>query len=136
VIRLVLDADHMIRYDDPDSLYTVFQRSDAGEARVKASFFDSLGLPTGTLTAERIMFDETGHVMIATGDVILQSEDGRRLQSEKIIWDEEARSGHAPGYVSLTTEDQNIRGYELDASEDLARWKLKRPTGTVRIREQ
>lgn len=135
VIRLVLEAGHMVRFEDPDSVYTVFQESET-DNRVRALFFDSLGQETGRLASERVLFDEIKRVMIARGDVVLESSDGRRLQSETIIWDEVSHSVEAPGFVSLTTEEQNIRGYELVASEDLDRWTLKRPTGTVQIREE
>ena len=136
VIRLELDAAHMLRYEDPDSVYTLFQKGDSLADRVTASFFDSLGTGTGTLSAEYVLFDEVEHTMIATGDVVLESTGGRRLESEKVLWNEELGTIQAPGFVSLTTEDQNIRGYELDADEDLKAWTIKRPTGTVRITEQ
>jgi hypothetical protein len=134
VIRLTLDAAHMVRYEDPDSVYTFFEK-DGQASRVTAAFFDSLGAATGTLSSEYVLFDEAEHTMIANGDVVLESARGRRLESEQILWNEESGSIQAPGFVSLTTEDQNIRGYELEATEDLSTWKIKRPTGTVRIRD-
>ena len=134
VIRLVLDAAHMLRYEEPDSVYTLFE-ADTLSGRVIASFFDSLGVATGTLSAEYVLFDEVEHIMIATGDVVLESTGGRRLESERLRWNEDSGTIQAPGFVSLTTEDQNIRGYELEAREDLNTWTIKRPSGTVRIRE-
>ena len=135
VIRLELDAAYMLRYDDPDSLYTLFDRGATAEDRVTATFFDSLGTQNGTLSAESVRFDEVDHTMIATGDVVLSSVEGRTLESEELHWDKDSRSIGAPGFVSLTTEDQQIRGYELVADEDLGTWSIERPTGTVTIRE-
>ena len=135
VIRLVLDAAHMMRYEDPDSVYTLFEKGDGISDRVAVSFFDSLGEGTGTLSAEYVLFEEVEHTMIATGDVILESAGGRKLESERLLWDEDSGTIEAPDFVSLTTEDQNIRGYELKAREDLRTWTIKRPTGTVRIRD-
>ena len=135
VIRLALEAAHMIRYEDPDSVYTLFEKGTDASGRVVASFFDTLGVETGTLIAENVLFNEVEHKMIATGDVLLESAHGRKLESERLLWDQDSGTIEAPGFVSLTTEDQNIRGYELDAREDLSTWTIKRPTGTVRIRE-
>jgi len=135
VIRLVLVAAHMLRYEDPDSVYTIFEKGDEISDRVTVSFFDSSGSGTGILSAEYVLFDEVEHTMIATGDVVLESAEGRMLESERLLWDEDSGTIEAPGFVSLTTEDQNIRGYELEAAEDLRTWTIKRPTGTVRIRE-
>jgi len=135
VIRMVLEAAHMVRYDDPDSLYTVFERGDAPADRVRATFYDSTGVQTTNLTAESVLFDEKDHTMIARGDVVLESEQGRKLESEYVEWNEDARTIEAPDFVSLTTENQHIMGYELIANEDLSTWSIKRPTGTVLIRE-
>ncbi len=135
VIRLVLDAAHMLRYEEPDSMYTLFRKGDEISDRVTVSFYDSTGSRTGALSAEYVRFDEVDHTMIATGDVVLESTEGRTLESERLLWNEDSGTIEAPGFVSLTTEDQNIRGYELEAGEDLRTWTIKRPTGTVRISE-
>lgn len=136
VVRLELEAGRMMRYEDPDSVYSLFESNDGGGSRVTATFFDSTGSMTGTLSAERIRFNETDHTMIANGDVVLESGAGRRLQSEELRWDEDRGMIEAPGFLSLTTEDQNIRGYELEATEDLSSWSIQRPTGRVTIREE
>ena len=135
VIRLVLDAAHMVRYEHPDSVHTLFERGEDGNDRVTATFYDSTGAKTGTLSAESVLFDEEAHTMVATGDVVLESNEGRKLKSEEVFWDKDSRTIEAPHFVSLTTEDQHIRGYELVADEDLKTWSLSRPTGTVTIRE-
>lgn len=135
VIRLTLEAAHMLRYEEPDSVFAMFERSDTLTDRVTASFFDSLGIGTGTLIAERIRFDEVDHSMIASGDVVLTSSDGSKLETEELLWDEGEGTISAPGFVSLMTDDRNLRGYELEANEDLSNWSIKRLSGSVRIRE-
>lgn len=134
VIRLVLEAAYMRRYENPDSVHTLFEKGDGVLDRVTVSFFDSLAAKTGTLSAEYVLFDEVERTMIATGDVVLESASGRKLESERLIWFQDSGTIEAPGFVSLTTEDQNIRGYELEANESLGTWTIKRPTGTVIIR--
>ncbi len=134
VIRMVLAAPYMVRYDEPDSLYTRFSASDSVADRVVVTFYDSLGALTGTLTANVVLLDEASYKMIASGDVILASETGRRLESERIIWDDASKQIEAPGFLSLTTEDENIRGYRLRADEDLDSWEIERVTGTVAVR--
>jgi LPS export ABC transporter protein LptC len=129
VIRLELNAARMRRYEDPDSLYTIFDNGDDSSGRVGATFFDSLGQQSGTLSAEYVRFDETTREMIAAGDVVVESGEGRRLQTERLVWNEEAGTIEAPGFVSLTADNQNIRGYEFNASEDLLTWTLLRTTG-------
>jgi hypothetical protein len=134
ILRLVLEADLMLRYDDPDSLYTIFRRGEDTDTRVNATFYDSLGNLSGTLSAERVRFNEIDNTMLANGDVVVDSDRGQ-LESEEVHWDEESGQISAPGFVSLTTDKENFQGYDLEANEDLSRWSLKKPTGTFTIEE-
>jgi hypothetical protein len=134
VLRLVLEAAHMTRFDDPDSLYTIFEKDDDPQSRVKTTFYDSLGNLSGTLSAEKVWFNEIDNTMIATGDVVVES-DGGQLKSEEVHWDEESQQIVAPGFVSLTTDRENFQGYDFEANEDLSTWSLKKPTGTFTVEE-
>lgn len=135
VIRIQLDAAHMIRYDDPDSVLTIFDADSSG-GTVTATFYDSLGSETGVVTAHKVLFDQHDKAMIASGDVLIESSNGRTLRTERVFWFEDAGRIEAPGFVSFTTEDQNITGYEMEATEDLDEWSIRRVSGTVTIRPE
>lgn len=134
--RIQLEAWHMERYDDPDSLFTLLDSNpDVPDDRVRATFYDSAGVSSGTLTAESVRFDEDGEQLNASGDVRVRSSSGRLLEAELVRWDQAARRITAPGFVYLETEDEKIRGFGLDADEDLSSYAIRRITGTVVIRE-
>ena len=73
--------------------------------------------------------------MIAIGDVVLVTDEGRRLESERLAWDAAMRSIEAEGFVSIQDKDASFQGYGFTASEDLSDWELLRPTGQFRVRE-
>ncbi len=135
--RIRIAAWHMERYDDPDSLFTLLDRNaDVADDRVHATIFDSTGAQSAELVAESVRFDEDGERLIATGDVRVHSSSGRLLQAEELHWDQAKRRINVPGFVYLETEDEKIRGFDLDAVEDLSDYVIRRITGTVVIREE
>jgi len=136
IARMHLEAWHMERYDDPDSLFAFFERNpDVDGDRVQAIFYDSLGDQSATLTAESVRFDDENEQLIATGDVRVVGQTGRILQCELLNWDQVERSISAPGFVYLQTEDEKIRGFDLVGDENLDNYVIRRITGTVVVRE-
>lgn len=129
-------APHMERYDDPDSVFTLLDSDpESGQPPVRAVFFDSIGVESASLAASTVRFDEDGERLIASGSVRVQARSGRRLEAETLHWNQAERRIMVPGFVYLETEDEKIRGFDLDADEDLDHYVIKRITGTVVIRE-
>lgn len=136
VPRLRLAAWHMERYDDTDSLFALFESNpDSSTSRVDAVFYDSVGVVNASMTAESVRFDEEGEHLVAVGDVRLKASSGRLLQAEVVHWDQAERRITVPGFVYLETEDEKIRGFDLEADEDLESYVFRRITGTIVVRE-
>jgi len=136
VSRIRLTAWHMERYDDSDSLFTLFESNpDSASDRVEATFHDSTGVENASMTAESVRFDEEGERLVATGDVHVSASSGRLLEAEVLHWDQSRRRITVPGFVYLKTEGEEIRGFDLEADENLDNYVIHRITGTVVVRE-
>lgn len=135
--RMQMIAHHMAQYETEDSTYTLLQASpDSLAGHVTAYLFDERGDSSATLTAHRLVyFEEEGRVD-ARDDVVVVTRDGKRLECEHLIWWEEERTIYTPGFVRITTPKERIRGYELDADENLDTYRLARVTGQVTLEEQ
>lgn len=135
--RIKIEGWHMERYDDPDSLFTFLDSNpDVAGDRVHATIYDSTGSVSAELTAESMRFDEDGERLFANGDVRVHASSGRLLESETLRWNQAERQITVPGFVYLETEDEKIRGFDLEADEDLSSYVIRRIAGTVVIREE
>ena len=136
VSRIRLTAWHMERYDDPDSVFTLFESNpDSTNDRVEATFYDSTGAENASMMAQAVRFDEEGERLVATGDVHVTASSGRMLEAEVLHWDQPGGRITVPGFVYLVTEGEEIRGFDLEADEDLGNYVIHRITGTVVVKE-
>ena len=134
--RLAIEAGYLARYELGDSTYTVMQGSEqGGGTRLKAYLFDAAGDTTATVTADRMVYYNEDRRFEARGDVVVVTDEGRRLESELLNWYEAEREVRTPGFATITTATEQIRGYELVADEDLESFSLARVTGQVLVEE-
>ena len=87
------------------------------------------------LTADRLIYNEDDGRFVASGNVLVVSQDGKRLTAEEVVWDAAARQLRANGAFRFTTRSERISGYGLVASEDLARYSFSRASGELEVEE-
>ncbi len=134
--RMRLLAPYMAEYEREDTVYTVLSTPpgiDSG--RVQVLVYDATGALSATIHADRVVFGDSADRYDATGDVIVTTPTGRRLEGEHLAWYEASRKVKTPGFVKITTPSERIQGYNLDAEEDLSRYTLARITGQTTVQE-
>ena len=87
------------------------------------------------LTADRLTYNEGDGRFVASGNVLVVSQDGKRLTTEEVVWDAGARQLRANGAFRFTTRRERINGVGLVASEDLARYSFSRASGELEVDE-
>ena len=142
VPRVVLRAPYLARYERPDSTVVRLGPDTAGgdtaggdTARVRVAIYDEAGAPTATLTADRLDYRDRQQEFVATGRVVVTTEGGRRLESERVVWNEAAKSLRADGLFRFTSPTERIQGYGLRASENLSRYTFTRARGELEVEE-
>ena len=104
---------------------------------VTIDFFDKKGQHTSKLTAKRVRIEEKTDLFKAQDSVVVVSDSGAVLQTERLYWDRKRQRIHSDTLVFITTEFDSLRGYDFESNEDLTSWQLKRPTGqTLRQRQK
>jgi LPS export ABC transporter protein LptC len=71
-----------------DTSYTYDSGNRLELRRVNVTFFDALGEEDGTMTAREGTYNMRLNRLEARGDVVIIREDGRRLESQQLVYDE------------------------------------------------
>ncbi len=106
------------------------------DSGVTVDFFDKRGRHTSVLTSERARVEEKSDIFLAQGNVVVVSDSGAVLRTERLYWDKKKRRVHSDTLVILTTDLDSLRGYDFEADENLNSWSLKKPTGRTFRRRQ
>jgi len=77
------------------------------------------GEEDAVLTSDTGQIHEETEATVARGNVVVVTEDGRRLESEELHWDPERELIHTEEFVRFTEGDQVLTGYGLETDPDL-----------------
>jgi LPS export ABC transporter protein LptC len=99
------------------------------DSGVIVDFYNNQGQHSSVLTSYRARLEEKHDFFLAEGNVVVTSDSGAVLRTERLYWDRENRKIRSDTLVTMTTQYDSLRGFEFDANEDLRSWQLKRPTG-------
>ncbi|PSQ96172.1 MAG: LPS export ABC transporter periplasmic protein LptC [Bacteroidetes bacterium SW_9_63_38] len=129
--RAVIRADKMEQYRTPDSSYSVWQTlSDTG--RVHTYVFEE-GDSSATVIADSVRYYNANGRYEAYGNVTVQTQSGRRLESEHLTWDQFDRTIRTRRFVEITTPTEIVRGNGLVADEDLETYQIGQFTAQVEV---
>jgi len=121
IVRCIIEAGHLQQFEAKE-----MAKIDQG---MKVDFFDEQGAHTSRLTAREGVVDQKTKNLRASGDVVIVSDDGVRLMTEHIQWDNARQKILAPGQVTLTTNEGTETGVGLEADAKFAHWTMREVTG-------
>jgi LPS export ABC transporter protein LptC len=67
--------------------------------------------------------------------VIVVNVDGDKLETEKLIWDEQRQKIYTDAAVKITTADQILFGNGMTADADFTNYEITEPTGSIWLNE-
>ena len=106
------------------------------DSGVVVDFYNKQGQHTSVLTSERARIDERIDLFLALGNVVVVSDSGETLRTERLYWDKEKKKIRSDTLAVLTTAVDSVLGYNFEADENLSSWTLENPTGqTMRKQE-
>ena len=121
ITRAVLHAGHVRRYDK-----TLLTLMDSG---VKVDFYNTLGLHTSVLTSQRAQVDDKTNDMIAEGNVVVVSDSGTTVTTEKMYWDNKNRKVHSDLFVRVVSPTEIIQGVGFEADQNLSNYTIYKTSG-------
>lgn len=96
---------------------------------VKVDFYDQQGRHTSLLTSQEAKIDDRSDLFVALGNVVVISDSGAVLKTERLYWDRRKKEIHSDTLAVMTTDVDSLRGYNFKANEDLTYWTIQNPTG-------
>ena len=82
------------------------------------------------LEAEYAEINEQEKIMTASNNVILTSSNGKRLETEELIWDEKESKIYTNKKIVITTEKEMIEGEGFISNPDFTEYSISKVHGT------
>ncbi len=124
--RMILQAAQMDRYENeetylelPQGLYVVF--------------YDTLKQKSSSLSAKYAISYEDSEIIEAHNDVVVINEQGERLNTEELIWDQKKQTIYSDKFVKVTTEDEVLYGEGFESDERFDYWRILKTHGTFMV---
>ena len=102
---------------------------------VAVDFFDENERHTSRLTALRGKVYEHPRNFEAYEHVVVTSDSGTVLRTERLFWDDATRKIHTDDFVDITSPEEHIMGHGMESDQALKNYKIFRVTGQAVARE-
>ena len=113
-----------------DSAYFFDQGSRIELRVVKVEFFSKTGVPTGTLNSREGTYRQRGQLMEARGDVVVVGEDGRRLTTPQLSFNQATNKITTDSAWTMTEADGDVgRGVGFETDPNLTSFFCKAACG-------
>jgi LPS export ABC transporter protein LptC len=133
--RATITAHRMEQYETEDSTYSVW-RTLQDTNRVRSYVFDEAGDSSATIVADSVVFYNQEGRFEAYGDVVVTTQEGRRLNSEHLTWNQVDRTIRTRRFVHITTPTETVQGDGLVADEDLETYQIGAFTAEVEVDDE
>jgi len=120
--RAILEAGYIAKYSKKK--YTLLKEG------VKVDFYDENGEHKSVLTSDEAKVFDDKDDMIATGNVVVVSDNGTRLYSEELIWENKTQKIRSEVPVKITTESDTLYGDTFLSDPDLVDYEITNAHGT------
>jgi len=94
------------------------------------TFYTDLSKVQSILKAENASIDEQKKIMIASNNVILESDD-KKLETEELVWDEVSNKIYTDKKVKITTGKEVIFGEGFTSNTDFTEYSIVKIHGSL-----
>jgi LPS export ABC transporter protein LptC len=122
-IRAILKAGHLSSFE-----YSQETLLDNG---VHLDFFDENGRHSSVLTSRSGKVNESTNNLEATGNVVVVSDSGVVVETERLFWDNQRQLIHSNEFVTITSPKEKLQGHGFEADQNLRNYKIFRVSGTA-----
>ena len=97
---------------------------------IEVIFYNDSGSVTSSLKALNAGIDEINNIMTASESVVLTSSEGKRLETEELIWNENKNKIYTNKRVVITTNKELIEGEGFESNPDFSQYSISKIQGT------
>jgi LPS export ABC transporter protein LptC len=123
VVKSIVNAGHIYAFDNSKITYM-----DSG---VVVDFYDENGAHTSRLTSRKASVDEGTSNLEATGNVVVTSDSGTVVRTEKMFWTNATQLIHSPDFVHITSPTEDLKGTGFESDHNLRNYRIFKVTGTA-----
>lgn len=117
VITTRIQSGRIISYSEQDSAWAY---------NLNVDFFNREGRHTSTLKADSALIRERARLLEGFGDVRIVTDDRRTLESSHLAWNDAERLITTDSLVTITRDQDVMRGYGFSSDPELTRIRLRR----------
>lgn len=126
-VKAILKAGHIAVYAEKQ--HTLL---DDG---VRVDFYNQQEQHTSVLTSKRAKVDDRTHDMEAYEHVVVVSDSGTVVETEKLLWTNSTRKVHGDEFVKITSPSESLQGYGFESDESLKNYTIHRVTGETKVKK-
>ena len=134
-LDLIEDGHRIVSVHAPHAI--TFTRDGESETELRDSVhvtvMDSLGGIKTTVVSNSARYLGRKSEFHFKNDVIVETDEGRRLFTDYLEWSQRDRTIYSPDFVIIVTRSDSITGYGLDGTDDLHDYRLSEVTGEFEL---
>ncbi len=119
----IVKSGHLAQYSDSKKTFL----SDT----VDVDFFNEAGRVSSHLKSMKAEVDENKNNLLALKNVVVISDSGVTLYTEKLEWIQKEEKIVSDTLVTIITEQDTIHGIGLESDAALTNWKIFNPVGVT-----
>ena len=129
ILRLRIVSPVLVRHLDKREPWQEFPEG------LEIEFFNEAGKVTSRLTANYATRSETDNKFIVRDSVVWHSENGEKLESEELIWEEATDKVHTNKSVIVRRSDEIIFGHGFESNQQFTQWKVQAIKGRLKAND-
>lgn len=126
-IKAILWAGHIAAYSN--QRYTLLDDS------IHVDFFNEQEQHTSVLTAQRGKVNDVTRDFEAYDHVVVISDSGTVLRTERLFWTNATRKVHTDAFVDIVSATEHIMGQGMQSDQGLKNYEIFKVTGQVLTHE-
>lgn len=123
IVKAVLKTGHLSMFEN--------SRTTLLDSNVHVDFFDEYGKHSSVLTARSGKVDEAMNNLEAEGNVVVVSDSGVVVRTEKMKWDNARQRILSDEFVRITSPTERLQGHGFESDQNLRNYKIFHVTGSA-----
>jgi len=127
-IRTILKANHIMVFQEQE--VTILNQG------FRVDFYNEAGEHTSFLIADSGRVIEKNKNLEAYGNIIAVSNEGTKVETSRLFWDNERGKVRSDAFVKVTSPNEILQGYGFEADQDLKNYVVYRVSGQAKVEEK
>lgn len=129
-IQLVLTSPLMEQYDNTEIPYSEFREG------IVVKFYEGHEEQEASVTANYAKYTKSDNLWELKDSVIVINEDGDKLETEVLFWDQKKDLIYSDRFVRITNEDQIVMGTGFESDPRLQRRRIRKVSATITLKDE